>query len=311
DNYAILWESFIYIPTTGNYTFATYSDEGSKVYIDVPYAGDAPALVNNDGIHPPQLALGNISLAKGYHRIAVTYFERTSVEFMGLFWANDAGIAGEEISPNYFTPTPIDGVPPIVAPSGLTATAQSYNKIKLQWADNSDDETGFEILRSTAPGTNFIPAGRVGAGKTTFTDSALNSATTYYYKVRSAGAMSESPYTDEVFETTFPAPGTPVAPSALSAQNSTPAKISLNWIDNANNETEIQVWRSSDEQVTFDLLATLPANNNSYTDNTVTPFAQYYYYVVGANANGNGASSDTLGVIAGNNAPVMSVLNNM
>ena len=311
DNYGILWEGFIYIPTTGNYTFATYSDEGSKVYIDVPYAADAPEVVNNDGIHPPTLAIGNISLAKGYHRIAVTYFERTNVEFMGLFWANDAGIVGEEISPNYFTPSPIDGIPPIVAPSGLTATTQSYNKIKLVWSDISDDETGFEILRSTSSGANYISAGRVGPNKTTFTDSALNSATTYYYKVRSVGPMSESPYTDEVFETTLPAPGTPVAPTALSVQNSTQTKISLGWIDNANNETEIQVWRSADEQVTFELISTLQTNSNSYTDNNVTPFAKYYYYVVGANANGNGASSDTIGVIAGNNAPVMSALTNM
>ena len=311
DNYAILWEGFIYIPTTGNYTFATYSDEGSKVYIDIPYASDAPEVVNNDGIHPPTLAIGSISLAKGYHRIAVTYFEKTSVEYMGLFWANDAGISGEEISPNYFTPTPIDGVPPIVAPSGLAASALSYNKIKLTWADNSDDETGFEILRSTTSGGNFVAAGRVSANKTTFTDSALNSATTYYYKVRSVGAMSESPYTDEVFETTFPAPGTPVAPTALKAENSTTTRISLGWIDNANNETEIQLWRSEDEQVSFQKLSTLPPNSNSFTDNTVTAFAQYYYYVVGANGNGNGASSDTIQVIAGNNAPVMSALTNM
>lgn len=311
DNYAIKWEGYIYVPTTGNYLFATYSDEGSKVYIDVPYSFDAPELVNNDGIHPPNIAYAPISLAKGYHRIVVTYFEKTTTEFMGLFWQNDAGITAEEVAPGYLTPTLIDGIPPVVAPSGLSATTLSYNKIKLQWTDVSDDETGFEILRSTTSGSGFIPAGRVGAGKTTFTDSALSSATTYYYKVRAVGPLSESPYTDEAFETTMPAPGTPVAPTALASEGSTTTRISLGWIDNANNETEIQVWRSSDEQVSFQLIGTLQPNSNSYTDNTVSPFAQYYYYVVGANLNGNGASSDTLGVIAGNNAPVMSVINNM
>lgn len=311
DNYAIKWEAYIYIPTNGNYTFATYSDEGSKIYIDVPYAVDAPEVVNNDGIHPPTLAIGSISLSKGYHRIVVTYFEKTSVEFMGVFWANDAGITGEEISPAYFTPTPVDGVPPVVAPSALSATALSYNKIKLQWTDVSDDETGFEILRSTTSGGNYVAAGRVSANVTTFTDVSLSSATTYYYKVRAVGPMSESPYTDEVFETTLPAPGTPVKPTALKAENSTTTRISLGWIDNANNETEYQVWRSADEQVTFEMMGTLPPNSNSFTDNSVTAFTQYYYYVVGVNGNGNGASSDTIAVIAGNNAPTMSTLTNM
>jgi dienelactone hydrolase/fibronectin type 3 domain-containing protein len=316
DNYAIMWEGYIYVPTTAFYQIATISDEGSKVYIDIPvYNVNAPAVANNDGIHPPQLPdpqnLTPISLAKGYHRIIVTYFERSGTEAMALAWGNNAGITGELIPPGFLTPTQISGNPPVITPSGLSATAQSFNKIKLTWNDLSDDETGFEIVRSTSPAGVYIPAGRVGPGKTTYTDSALNSATTYYYKVRATGPLSESPYTDPAFETTLPAPGTPIAPSALESESSTTTKISLGWIDNANNETEIQVWRSADEQVTFTQIGTLQPNSNSFTDNSITPFAKYYYYVVGANANGNGASSDTIGVIAGNNAPVMSVINNM
>jgi hypothetical protein len=311
DDYALLWEGFIYIPQTAFYTFATYSDEGSKVWIDIPYAADATPVVNNDGVHEANLGIGFMPLSKGYHRIVVSYFEKSGSESLGLFWTNNEGIPAEQISDDFFTPDAIDGIPPLIIPSGLTATAQGFNKIKLEWQDNSNDETGFEIMRSSTSGGQYVSVGRTGPNKIAFTDSALSSATTYYYKIRSIGATSESPYTAEAFETTQPAPGTPIAPSALKAENSTTTLIALNWIDNANNEDNYQVWRSADEKVSFQLMGNISPNSNSFTDQTVTAFAKYYYYVVGGNVNGNGASSDTIQVIAGNNAPAMSNLSNM
>ena len=311
DNYAVLWEGYIYIPVTGVYTFATISDEGSKVWIDVPYSADAVPVVDADGIHTPSLIYGVIPLSKGYHRIAVAYFEKTGSESMDLYWANDQGISGEEIGGGFFTYTEVAGIPPLTPPSGLTATTAGYNKIKLDWQDNSSNETAFEILRSLAPGGPYEAAGRIGPNKLTFTDSALASATTYYYKVRVIGLNSESPYTAEAFATTLPAPGTPVAPTAFAAENSTTTFISLGWIDNSNIETNYQVWRSSDDGNTFELLSAIPASSNSYTDATVSPYAKYYYYVVGVNMAGNGASSDTIEVIAGNDAPVIGDINNM
>ncbi|HTE08333.1 MAG TPA: fibronectin type III domain-containing protein [Flavitalea sp.] len=311
DNYAILWEGYIYVPVTANYFIATNSDEGSRVYLDMPYSADAVPVVDNDGIHATTLKYSVLPLTKGYHQIAVTYFDRTGGESMGLYWTNDAGLDAGEITGSYFTPVNVDGIPPLIAPSGLTATATSYNKIRLNWTDLSPNEKGFEVIRSMSSGGASVSVGTVGVNISTFTDSALSSATTYYYKIRAIGTQSESPYSDEVFETTLAAPGTPIAPSALSAQNISPTFISLSWIDNANNEDNIQVWRSTDPLVNFQVRATMPANSNSYTDNTVTAFTQYYYYVVGVNGNGNGNASDTLPVIAGNNAPVVTPLARM
>ncbi len=45
-----------------------------------------------------------------------------------------------------------------------------------------------------------------------------------------------------------------------------------------------------------------------YRDNAVTPFAQYQYYILGTNDLGNGTPSDTITVIAGNNAPAISTV---
>lgn len=308
DNYAVLWEGYIYIPVTATYTFETNSDEGSKIWIDVPYSAGATPVVNNDGIHTPQAATGTITLAKGYHSIAVAYFERTGTETMELWWSNDAGITRRRLIDNFFAYVPADNAPPLVAPASLAATALSYNKIKLTWADLSDDETGFEIVRSTTVDGTYTSVGTVGVNKTTFTDSALNSSTSYYYKVRAAGPLSESPYTDPAFDVTPAAPGTPVAPTDLTADNISPSYIVLNWRDNSGIETNYQLWRSTDNGASFQTIATLAANSNLYRDNAVTAFAEYQYYVMGINGAGNGAPSDTITVIAGNNAPIVGTI---
>src|SRR5262249_50776177 len=47
------------------------------------------------------------------------------------------------------------------APSNLTATKPGAGQINLSWTDNSLNETGFTVQRST-DGTNFTPLATVG-----------------------------------------------------------------------------------------------------------------------------------------------------
>lgn len=308
DNYGILWTGYIYVPATATYTFETNSDEGSKVFIDAPYSFNGTPVVNNDGLHTARIATGTIDLTEGYHQIAVAYFERSGTETMELYWSNNAGFTRRRVVDLYFSHVNVASTPLLAAPANLTATGTGYNKVKLNWSDLSNNETGFEIVRSLD--SNFSSIATVAVNTTTFTDSALASATTYFYKVRTIGATNESPYTDVVSATTDAAPGAPVAPTNLAADNIATTLIGLSWRDNGNNETGIQVWRSIDN-INYSLLTTLAPNSNTYTDKDVTAFAQYYYFVRGVNEEGNGLSSDTLPVIAGNNAPVISALTNM
>jgi dienelactone hydrolase len=310
DNYAILWQGYIYIPMTGTYVFEINSDEGSRLYIDVPYSFNATPLINNDGVHTAVNKTGEITLARGYHSIAVSYFERSGTEALELYWSNNAGITRRRIADNFFSFVNVESTPPLIAPSSLTVEATAYNRIVLNWADLSGNETGFEIVRSLTSAGTFESVGTVPANTTSFINTGLASSTDYYYKVRAIGETNESPYTDQQFAITPAAPGTPVAPTNLDAENISPSFIALSWMDNSKVETNFQVWRSTDN-ITFELRATLPANSNTYTDNAVTPFAQYYYYVVGINALGNGTRSEILAVIAGNNAPVISAVSDM
>ncbi|MBL7965558.1 MAG: metallophosphoesterase [Prolixibacteraceae bacterium] len=73
DSFAFEFRSFLKIPKKGVYRFYTYSDDGSKLYID------GIEVVNNDGSHGAKRADGKIALEEGYHDFKLLYFE----DYMG------------------------------------------------------------------------------------------------------------------------------------------------------------------------------------------------------------------------------------
>lgn len=79
-----------------------------------------------------------------------------------------------------------------VGPGSLQATALSLNEVALAWIDNSNDETGFQIQRKTGTSGAWATIGAVGAGVTTFVNSALTAGATYVYRIRALNASGES-----------------------------------------------------------------------------------------------------------------------
>lgn len=193
DRFAFLWEGYINIPVSGNYTFETYSDDGSKLYIG-QYNHSATALVNNDGSHGNQYREGTINLTAGVHPIAITYFEATGGQNMQVFWKNTAhGVTSrQQIPASFFTDTiTLDGTAPL-APTGITVQVASHDKLNVSWTDNSDNESGFEIYRSNASDGTYNIVATVGANATSYADSALAPQTTYYYRVKAINKYGNS-----------------------------------------------------------------------------------------------------------------------
>ena len=91
---------------------------------------------------------------------------------------------------------------PPSAPSGLTATAQTPSSIRLNWTDNSSNEDGFSIERSTGGGA-YAPVGSVGANVGTFTSSSLSPMMTYSFRVRAFNSGGNSSYTTPASATTL------------------------------------------------------------------------------------------------------------
>ena len=67
--FGFVYTGYIRIAQSGNYTFYTTSDDGSKLYIN------DKQIVDNDRVHAAQERSGSISLSAGYHKIEVRYFE--------------------------------------------------------------------------------------------------------------------------------------------------------------------------------------------------------------------------------------------
>ena len=99
--------------------------------------------------------------------------------------------------------TPAPPPTPPAAPSGLTATAVSSSRIQLTWTDNSGNETGFRIQRSTN-GVIFTTIATVGAGVTSYTSTGLQANRRYWYRVRAYNGTGNSAYSNTASARTLP-----------------------------------------------------------------------------------------------------------
>jgi hypothetical protein len=97
-------------------------------------------------------------------------------------------------------------------------------------------------------------------------------------------------------------PNMPAAPTNGSAAPVTQISVTVNWADNAWDETGYLVRRTTDN-VNFFFVGYLGANANTFTDTGLTPGTQYFYYV---NAVSDGAFSPDL-VIPATTNPAVSI----
>lgn len=84
------------------------------------------------------------------------------------------------------------------------------------------------------------------------------------------------------------------APSSLAASEVTYASVSLEWIDNSNNDYEIHVSRKRFDETVFDGIAVLDGDATQYIDTDVDSSTEYSYRVVSVGDNGWSMPSDDL-----------------
>jgi len=90
--------------------------------------------------------------------------------------------------------------------------------VTLTWNDNSSDETGFRIERST-DGSSFSVLGTVAADVITYSDETIQPSSTYWYRVNAYNEFGSSGYTNVVSHTTEPEVNTAPTISGLSNQS--------------------------------------------------------------------------------------------
>lgn len=183
----------------------------------------------------------------------------------------------------------------LAAPTNLTATAGLGPVVALTWQDNSTNETGFAIERSTNGGAFStiitVPAG-TGTGTRTYTNS-VSPGTTYAYRIVAVNAVGSSAPSNTQTVTI----GTllPTAPrvTVTTARVGTGETMAISWIGVTGATSYAVQWSTSS---TFSPLAGYQirdAATRSYTTGTIA--RQVWYVRVGAqNAVGTTWSTTTV-----------------
>jgi hypothetical protein len=83
------------------------------------------------------------------------------------------------------------------APSNLTADVAGPDSIDLTWTDNANNEAAYRVERSLTSGSGFVPIADLGANTNGYTDTALTTGTTYYYRVAAYNTGGDSGYSNE------------------------------------------------------------------------------------------------------------------
>ncbi len=188
--------------------------------------------------------------------------------------------------------------PVSTGPSGLVAAIQAGPKVRLDWTDNSTNETSFLIHRDDNGGGFFFLAS-VGPNITTFTDLTVAPGNTYTYHVAAVSSAGQSAWSNDATADVL----VPADPSTLTATLQAGPQVLLDWTDNATNEDSFVIQRS-DNGGAFGTLATLGANVTTYTDTTVVVGNTYDYQVAAVNVVGSSNYAGPANVVVTGAPPV-------
>jgi hypothetical protein len=134
-----------------------------------------------------------------------------------------------------------------LAPTSLSTSAVSYNRVSLSWRDNSSNESGFKIQRSK-DGVNYSLIATLGANAVAFADGGVVAQTKYYYRVLAYNGAGNSAYSNVISVTTpassTTASGAPAAPASVAATNGGNGTATITWVDKSTNETLFNVRRA-------------------------------------------------------------------
>jgi subtilisin family serine protease len=178
-------------------------------------------------------------------------------------------------------------------PTNLAVTPVSINQINLSWTDNSADETGFRIERKTGSGGTYTQIATVNANVTSYSNTGLDEATTYFYRVAAYNQRGNSGYTNEANTATFPA-----APSNLSATGISISEIDLSWTDNSSGEQGFLIESRLDTASTYSQIATVNANVTEFRNNDLYAGILYHFRVRAYTSGGNSSYSNEASAVA-------------
>ncbi|MCW3110203.1 MAG: C-terminal target protein [Segetibacter sp.] len=85
---------------------------------------------------------------------------------------------------------------PVAKPTGMKATADTSQKVKITWTDNADDETKYIIERSENAPFRYVPLAQLASNSTQYIDSTAPANSLLYYRVKAFRDTLGSFYSD-------------------------------------------------------------------------------------------------------------------
>jgi len=201
DYYGQRIRGYIIPPTTGQYTFWIASDDRSELWLSTNELPASKALIASVTSYtgyriwntlPSQKSAAKILTAGVRYYVEVLHKEGNQNDNLSVWWSKPGESTTAPtgaIPPSVLSPYIIEAIP--IAPANLTATALSATQIDLRWTDNSNNELGFRIERSSGGG-EFVELGTAPANATLYHDAGLSAVTQYQYRIRSFNNLGNS-----------------------------------------------------------------------------------------------------------------------
>ncbi len=166
----------------------------------------------------------------------------------------------------------------------VSAIALSNTTIQVYWTDNPtpvNNETLFEIYRTTTPGVNYVLVSKTPADSLGFLDQNLLPNSKYYYIVRAVNDNGAAPLSNEASATTKTDTQLPSAPSYLTVTGVSRHSVSLSW--NASTDdvgiSKYDIYVNGQRSYTTSL--------TDFTVNNLDSFTTYSFYVRARDFSGN------------------------
>lgn len=180
----------------------------------------------------------------------------------------------------------------VEAPSNLVATPQSCLAMRLDWIDNSSNETGFIVEYSetgnfTGEESTFCSIG----SDINYCTSSMPPSTTYYFRVKATGSSGDSSWSPvsggAAGSTSF------CSPDGLVVDSYNCTAVNLSWTQVGDGVDHYDMMRNKDSEGFVKInTSNIPGDQLYYVDEAIESGASYVYQVVAVDSEGSGSSSD-------------------
>jgi|GEM_PF-3105310 len=240
-----------------------------------------------DSISSPGLSYNDTSVTP-----LTTYYYRLSAR--NLWGESTQSDSIQATPPPAGAPTP---------PQALAANPLSASQIDLSWTASSGLPLRYRIYRSLTEleASAFTVIDSVDHPLTNYSNTGLDSSTTYFYQVRAVNSIGESAPSNTTPATTN-GPPLPAVNLQITAVGSD--SLSLLWAPSSDGNPQFyRIFRAATAGGPFSKIDSVPHPQNTFTNTGLAPATDYFYHIDAVNNFGSSAISNQVGETTNGIAP--------